>query len=243
MATQTVSQAIKDLPLRPGSISTLTRNNRSISVPNPECMATADDPLFLALVIDRSGSMKGIKDVVISTMNDCMNAVRGSKACRMKRLNVGIYTFADAVSQHCEFGAVSSDGKDHVAPFGDNNYVADGKTALYRAVNHVLQDMAATIKSAQTLSLKPLFGLVVVTDGDDTEGGFTPSDIATVLADLNSNGYVYSSCLIGITGDKLASTRVTELRDAMGFQTCLMPGATEKEIRAAFRTGSLSNLN
>jgi hypothetical protein len=184
-----------------------------------------------------SGSMKPYTQQVIDGQFYLIDPLRKSHNCITGNLYVAQYLFSDKISLLHPFCKLSpTSGKDDVILFNSGNYYCpDGRTALYKSLYYILQDMAANISNAYAKhQIKAKFTLGVITDGDDTEGEFLPDDIKTIVQEFHGKGFLKSSVVVGITHSEFDGNMLEELKSRLGFQMSISVSRDSPDLRRAF---------
>ena len=206
---------------------------RNVSVPNLNKVTT--DPDFACFLIDASGSMEPYTQEVIDGQALMIDWLRESEKCQRGALFVVQYLFAEKPVLLNPFTELSASGNDDVVVLKDKGgYKPDHGTALYKSLFHLLQDMAANIANAENQGLRATFTVGIITDGEDTENGVAPADIATVVDELHQKGYLRSSVIIGLTHSKFTPHMLEELRSRLGFKDAISMAQNGRDIRRAF---------
>lgn len=218
-------------------VSSLAVNPRDIQVPDLSRVPT--DPSFACFLIDKSGSMKPYTQDVIEGQGIMINTLRASAQCLNGALFVVQYLFADRVEVLNPFKPLSSTGSDDIQLLSVSKaYQAGGSTALYKSLFYMLQDMAANIAHAHEGGVEATFTVGVITDGEDTEGEVSPSQICNILQELQEKGFLASSVILGLINPDFTEQMLEELRLRLGFQAAIPLSRNPQEIRRAFLLGS-----
>jgi Ca-activated chloride channel family protein len=137
-----------------------------------ELFVTTKRKATIIVALDTSGSMRG----------EPMAAASQATVEFLERLNkedvVTVLTFDDIVEQLAEpdlKGSTERDGlKERVL-----SVIAEGNTALYRAVCQAEELMAELRQQDQAQNDSRLYGIVLLSDGEDTQGNPTKGDMFT----------------------------------------------------------------
>ena len=216
------------------------KKNRKVEVPS---IGRRGDPIFQFILIDSSGSMQVCKQGVINSQPIMIDALRESSACKRKRLSVGQYLFNSTSQQLHSVTQLSTDKSDHVVLLDSTNYHPAGSTALYSTVFKMLQDILVIIDSTNDQGVFARFGIAVITDGEDNEGGAKPKDIQRFLQELEANEHLINSVVVGLLNDRLSSNKLEDIKNTLGFKDAIPCGQNSpKEIRRAFVLASQSTV-
>ena len=90
----------------------LSQGDRQIQM--PQMKPAFEDPIYVAIIIDNSGSMDPYKAAVIRGQNQLLSVLRGSKKCKKKALLVGHYLFSGTVQPLNSFELLDPSGNDRV---------------------------------------------------------------------------------------------------------------------------------
>ena len=238
---QEISELAKD-----GTISSETAKKYSTGATRPvngaKLDGLADDPLFLLVLVDASGSMEACKNAVILSHPIMLEALRGCAHARHNRLLVCQYLFnTESNNLHPFTPLAPNASNDQVKILNNANYNPSGRTALYKTLNSGLQDLLVTLSYAKKGGLAPECIIALITDGEDTEGGFNPTDIRNLLQELRGQNILKNSVLLGLLNNNLTQERLETIQTNLGFEANVnCTQASEKEIRKAFRLFSQS---
>ncbi|MDD2899050.1 MAG: VWA domain-containing protein [Desulfuromonadaceae bacterium] len=238
---QEINELAKD-----GTISNDTAKKYSGGTARPVTGANlnslADDPLFLLVLVDASGSMESCKDAVIQSHPIMLESLRGSAHARHNRLLVCQYLFNSASNNLHPFTPLLPNTTGcKVTILNNANYNPSGRTALYKTLHSGLQDLLVTLSYAKKGGLAPECIIALITDGEDTEGGFNPTDIRNLLQELREQSILKNSVLLGLLNKTLTQERLETIQKNLGFEASVnCTQASEKEIRKAFRLFSQS---
>ncbi len=215
----------------------LSQGDRQIQM--PQMKPAFEDPIYVAIIIDNSGSMDPYKAAVIRGQNQLLSVLRGSKKCKKKALLVGHYLFSGTVQPLNSFELLDPSGNDRVTVLDDSSYTIADSTALYQAVFHVLQEMVGSIHATQNQGIAAKFIIALFTDGEDTDGGVDPADIRNTISELRNKKFLSQSVVVGLTGGPTGSNALTEasvmrIRDTLGFDQAISVDKAPAEIRRAF---------
>jgi hypothetical protein len=224
---------------RSGSISKATAKafsrtpDRTIQMPPLD--RVLDDPDFLCVLIDDSGSMNKVRQAVIDAHAHFLQPFRKSAKCRHDGLFVAQYLFSDTSRTLNSFTQLSTNGHDQVVRLTPAEYTAAGKTtALYQAVYRMLQDSLMVVDHCRSSeNLVPQLSIGLMTDGEDKEGGVDPADIRRCLDEMREKNSLGVATVLGLTNDKLSEAQAENIRATLGFDLVISAGATEKEVRKA----------
>jgi hypothetical protein len=240
-----VSQATKSLAAS-GNISQAVANHLA---ENDRPVFLADikrgfhDPVLSCILIDASGSMAECRDAVIQAQREVLDTWRHGANCRNNALFVSQYLFSTEMRQLNPPAQLTATKNDQVVILDTGKYDPDGGTALHTTVYQVLQDIAVNTAYAFSQSMKMKFTLMLISDGQDTEGGADTNDIKTTIQELKAKGHLLISTVIGITHPKFTPAMVNELKERLGFDEAILSSQDPQAIRRACAQGSKSALN
>jgi hypothetical protein len=218
--------------ISPRSKSILAGQNREIAI--PQIKVGFEDPVYAAILIDNSPSMKPYQDAVIASQNQLLEVLRGSALCRKNALLVAEYLFSETIRQLKEFTPLNPAGNDEVPKLSTSNYTFEPWTALYQAVYQVLQDIAVYVEFTRKQFVSATFTISVITDGADNKSVIGPSEIKLLIQEMRQKGYLRKSVVVGLTGTDLSAEKVNEIRNVMGFDEAIAVDRNPAEIRRAF---------
>ncbi|MGA8809579.1 MAG: hypothetical protein WB973_17045 [Thermoanaerobaculia bacterium] len=200
----------------------------------PPLHAVAYDPQFICVLLDQSGSMKPLREAVIEGHAEVINAFRKSATCRNNALFIAQYVFSGTSEPLNGFRPLSEHGNDDVVRLTESNYTPAGVTALYQTVHGMLQDTLMVVDHCgRNEGLAPSIYIMLVTDGDDTEGKVDPADIRRCLTEMRDKGTLGIAGVLGVLSDKLTPQQLENIRATLGFDVVIPAGATAKELRDA----------
>jgi len=232
-ALNLISDAGASGVLSPGSASIIGVSNIGTSIMNalgkPPGEVVASEAVVCGVLIDDSGSIGGNHQHVRDGYNGLLDALQGAR-------------HATEIVVHCNYLSGFS-----LCPFIEvanaprmdtSNYQATyGSTPLYERMLHLLAAVAAKVQQFEGDGI-PARGITLgVTDGGNNVFNNTAQEVATVVGDmLRSERHIIAG--MGIGDDSYFKPIFT----GMGIlpNWILTPGATGKEIRAAFQTFSQS---
>lgn len=219
--------------------------NRQIQV--PDLTNTFDDPVFSYFLVDSSSSMDACRQSVIDSHPLMLDALRGSAKCRHEALYVGEYLFNTAPQQlHHLIPLAPKAGADKVVVLDQSKYKPSGRTALYKTLYLLLQDMASVMVHCAQTGLEPQFTIGLITDGEDTENGANPADIRRFLDELRAQTPSPLRCavIIGLTNNQFSKDVLEQIRATLGFDQAITCGQNSpREIRRAFLPMSQSAIS
>ncbi len=227
---------------------TLTRTSAQSLASEPRTVKLADisrisdEPVFSCFLIDESGSMAPYSREVIDGQSEMVEILRKSNKCKKGALFVVQYLFSNKVKTLNEFRALSPSGGDGVVLLKSGNYYnPDNSTALYHSLFHLLQDIAANYAHAYSNGVISSFTIGVITDGEDTDGGVQPSEIKKIIQELQAQGILRSSVIVGLTNPDFTKSMLDDLKTRLGFQEAISLSQNDpREIRRAFVLASQS---
>lgn len=200
------------------------------------------DPEFVCVLIDESGSMAQSRQAVIDTHPHLLDPLRKSAKCRHNALFVAQYLFSKKASPLQPMTRLSADGNDDVVRLTTENYMPNGKTALYMTVFQMLQDcLMIADHCAREQGLEPKIYIMLVTDGDDTEGTVDPGDVRRCLDEMRAKNRLGVAAVLGLISESLSEKQLEAIRATLGFDTVIPCARTnDKELRRAMGQMSAS---
>jgi Ca-activated chloride channel homolog len=201
-----------DPRIKPGTV-------RSLPVPSADLMRAVNDVFLktkrkatVLVVMDVSGSMQGEK----------IRAGTAATANFLKRLQpsdvVGVITFSDKVQVLAAPKSASASAEalsQQVA-----NLIADGGTALYEGVCTAMTTMAELRKLDEAAGENRLYGIVLLSDGQNTSGGVSENQMfATCLpANPEAQGVRINTIAFGADADQTVLTRIAQVSGGKMFK-------------------------
>lgn len=138
--------------------------------PGKKKLATKKQKTYVAIVLDKSGSMETIAPETISSFNEQIQTI--------KRESVGmdtkiiLVTFNDHVNKL--FFNVSVD---NLQPLTTENYIPDGMTAMYDGICKTINDMESELSDINDPETAVLF--TIITDGaENSSKAFNSVDVS-----------------------------------------------------------------
>jgi Ca-activated chloride channel family protein len=156
------------------------------------------------VLLDISGSMKGEK---------IRSATRATSAF-LKRFDpndiVGVSTFSSSVSKLSPLSPIKN--MRETLPDKVENLIADGGTSLYDAVRDGMRLMEQVRQKNEKAGIKRLYGMVVLSDGEDTESKITENELFTTYlpAQAESEGIKIFPIAFGNSAKKLILKRMAD---------------------------------
>ena len=144
-------------------------------------MAKKKSKTYVALVLDKSGSMNSIRTEALQAFNEQLNTI---KAMQTKTMDVFVGL--------TEFGSYAKSMKlvgkaDQVSPLTLDDYIPDGMTAMYDGVMMAVTDLekaAAGCKPTDDVA----FLVCIVSDGHENASKITSATLAEKLQALQASG-------------------------------------------------------
>jgi Ca-activated chloride channel family protein len=191
----------------------------SLEAPSGDTMRAIAD-LFLItkrkatvlIVLDVSGSMDGEK----------MRAATTSTVNFIKRLHpqdiVGLETFSDSVRTLFPPRPVAEVAEDLEKTVAD--LISEGGTALNAATCQAMKTMEEQRTADEAASLNRLYGIVLLTDGNDTTGGISENEMMTTClpSDAESAGIRIYPIAFGADADTAILDRIAKVTGGRMFR-------------------------
>lgn len=154
---------------------------------------------YVALVLDRSGSMSSIKNETISSFNEQFDVIK--RESKDIETVVSLTTFNDTVEYKFFNKPV-----DEIVKLTENDYDPCGLTAMYDAIGGTIVKMENELKDLNDPETTVLF--IVLTDGlENVSRDFTSYDVSNVITRLNKTGrWTFSVIGANINLNDLANT-------------------------------------
>jgi len=198
------------LDLKHGTDSRITTESvPPLAIPSSEVSSAIIDMFMITkrkatvmVLLDISGSMKGEK----------IRSATKATASFLKRFDpndmVGVVTFSDHRSYLSPLTLVKNVSE--TLPNQVENLYATGGTALYDSVDYCLKEMEMRRQTNEKEGIKRLYGIVLLSDGDDTESHLTENQLfATCLpAQAESEGVKIFPIAFGDSANKLILKRI-----------------------------------
>ncbi len=180
-----------------------------------------DDVTLLAVLLDESGSMAGVRDDVIDAFNQMMRALHDSKA--KDSILVSVWKFEHTPKLLYGYTPI-----DAVKDLTRNDYAPNGGTALYDATMDCFTGIVAYGQDLRNNGIRTRCIVVVVSDGADNTSGHTAASVRTVAQDLLKQEF-YTLAFVGFG----SPSDFQQIAASMGFPSVLTTGNSAKEIRQA----------
>lgn len=200
-----------DPRVNPSTIPALPSPNVEISAAVIDLFQITKRKATVLLVLDVSGSMEGEK----------INTARTATVEFLQRLDandeVGVMIFSDA-SQLLEAPIRKGNVAETLTPRVES-LVADGNTALYRAVCEAVKDMDGLQREDIANGETRLYGIVLLSDGEDTVGDITENQMfATCLpANAEADGIKIFPIAFGEDADETVLSRMATVTGGRMF--------------------------
>lgn len=164
-----------------------------------EAFEEALTPVSIVLTLDASGSMKKATDAVVEAARSFVRALPA-------RDSLAVMQFADAVVLTHDFSTDREAGLESIG-----QYVADGGTALYDALNSSL---------VRLKDIKGRRAIVVLTDGRDENNPGTAAGSASTLDDVLANAKTVGAAVFAIgLGPRVDRAPLERLAQMSGGET------------------------
>jgi Ca-activated chloride channel family protein len=200
-----------DPRVNPGTIPALPSPNAEISAAVIDLFQITKRKATVLLVLDVSGSMEGEK----------IRTARTATVAFLQRLDandeVGIMIFNDGI-QLLAAPVRKGDVAETLAPRIES-LVADGNTALYRALCESVKAMDTLQREDETNGETRLYGIVLLSDGEDTVGDVTENQMfATCLpANAEADGIKVFPIAFGEDADETVLARMATVTGGRMF--------------------------
>ena len=198
------------LDLENGTDPRITTESVSpLAIPSSEVSSAIIDMFMITkrkatvmVLLDISGSMKGEK----------IRTATKATATFLKRFDpndiVGVTTFNDNLSPLSPLTLVKNVSE--TLPEQVENLIAGGGTALYDSVDHCLKIMEKQRQKNEKAGIKRLYGIVLLSDGEDMNSGITENELFTshLPAQAESEGIKIFPIAFGDSANKLILKRL-----------------------------------
>lgn len=198
-------------------------------------------PVYSSLLIDVSGSMGAYTDSVISGHKKALAAIKDSMVCRQSALFLMQHLFNHDCKMINPLTLVSSSGSDAVITLDQSNYQPHSTTALFDALHEAINIICMEVDALKNnKGKKPEIIIGLMTDGlDNASSRYNASDIKSLMNDLNNEGVIKNSVIIGWTNsNELNEQHLINLKDEIGFNEYLALNQDPKSIREGFNLWS-----
>jgi Ca-activated chloride channel family protein len=209
-----------DSRVKPGTV-------KSLPIPSADLMRAVTDVFLITkrkatvlVVLDLSGSMEG----------DKIRSGTTATANFLKRLQpddmVGVMTFNDKVqmlSPLQKASAVAESLSQQVT-----NLIASGGTALYQSVCEAMKTMGEAKSAYEAAGENRLYGIVLLSDGQNTGGGATENQMFTTCLPANAEAQSVriNTIAFGADADQATLKRIAEVTGGKMFKA--EPGSIDK---------------
>lgn len=189
---------------------------------------------YIALVLDKSGSMGSIKDSIIEAFNDNIETLK--KETEGMITKVCLVVFSTHGNQSVPLWMADLDS---VKPLTEKNYQPGGMTAMYDAVGYTLKRLSEDTKN-ETGDISYL--VTVVSDGHENDSkNYKGSDIAEMIQARNEDGR-WTITYVGANQDlsKVAKDMKLSSANTLNFD------ASKEGVRAmsvSYSTGTQNYFN
>lgn len=200
------------------------------------------DPVFTCIIMDKSGSMHCCQQAVVDAQNAMIDALRDSAITRHGAHFILQYQFDEKLLPiHDAEALATARGNDNVALLTLDMYRPGGQTALYKSVHMVLQDMMGLLSKARDQGMNAKFVIVLVSDGADNECGIKPEDIRNLVKQLQEQGILKTSIIVGLLNPQFNEKQLENIRKNIGFEKSLVcDQSSPRKIRETFVMASQS---
>ena len=139
--------------------------------------------IHYVLILDKSGSMRDIKSLAISSFNEQIDRIRKIKAANPDvEVRITLTTFNDEIRQNAFCQDI-----DHLKKLSAVTYQPDSMTALYDAVGITYRKMSDVVLAHE----KVVFA--VFTDGlENASKEFTAEDVSRIIEESDKKGWDFS---------------------------------------------------
>jgi len=200
-----------DPSVSPSTVPPLPSPDADISAAVIDLFQTTKRKATIMMVIDVSGSMQGER---IST-------ARTSTAEFLERLdpndNVGVMVFSDNVTTLSPIQR-AGDVRETLAP-RVQGLIADGNTNLYSAVCDAVEQMTAAQEADLAAGEARLYGIVVLSDGEDTVGEISENRMFSqcLPASAEADGIKIFPIAFGDDADQAVLQRMAQVTAGRAF--------------------------
>ena len=203
---------LSPLDLEHGTDSRITTETvPPLAIPSSEVSSAIIDMFMITkrkatvmVLLDVSGSMRGEK----------IRSATKATAAFLKRFDqndiVGVTTFNDERSLLSPLTLVKNVSE--TLPDKVENLIAGGGTSLYDSVDHCLNLMEKRKQKNEKAGIKRLYGVVLLSDGEDTDSSITENQLFTTRfpAQAESEGIKIFPIAFGESANKLVLKRMAD---------------------------------
>lgn len=186
-----------------------------------------DDVTLVAVVLDASSSMEGVRRDVIAGFNVMLDTFQGSR--QADSILLSAWSFDNTARLHFSYTPVPL-----VNNLTEVEYRPSGSTALYDTLLHVMTGLVAYGQSLRNNGVRTRCIIVVFSDGADNESRATASQVRTVSESLLAQE-IYTLAYAGF-----GSTNLRQVAGEIGFPSIITGSNTPSEIRRIFKQVSAS---
>jgi uncharacterized protein YegL len=189
---------------------------------------------YIALVLDKSGSMSSVRESTVRGFNEQVQVIRKSAEKEGVETYVSLVTFNENVSE-----VFMNESSDKLAELTTKTYSPDGGTALYDAVKHTVNRLQELCGINETDSLVDQYNamdtsflVIILTDGEENSSRETTAEqLSGLIKELEGTGH-WTFTVMG------ANINLKDLAEKMGLDkgNVAQWAATAAGTAAAFST-------
>ena len=186
-----------------------TKSVPPLAIPSSEVSSAIID---MFMITKRKATVMVLLDISNSMSGEKIRSATKATAAFLKRFDpndiVGVTTFNNNMSQLSPLTLVKNVSE--TLPVRVENLIADGGTALYDSVDHCLKIMEKQRQKNEKTGIKRLYGIVLLSDGEDTDSGITENQFFTtrLSAQAEAEGVKIFPIAFGDAANKLVLKRI-----------------------------------
>ena len=158
--------------------------------------------MWVANVLDKSGSMASLRDTVITSFNEFLQD-RKKDMESGKKVRNWLFTFSNDVKT-----VINGDPSTKVSKLTEESYLPEGSTALMDAIGRAITVLES---EADFLGITPKILVNIFTDGQENSSSkFTTSQIANLISRMQSKGN-WTFAFIGSDKDAVLTAKALNI--------------------------------
>lgn len=178
---------------------------------------------YIALVLDKSGSMAALVNTTIETTNKFINDQKETAQSINGRVDLMLVLFSD------EYSLVSDDNIENAILLSHENYKPDGCTALLDAIGYTTECLGNKLNALPENERPSKVLVAIMTDGQENASKkFTRQQIFDLIKN-QTNKYSWEYVYLGANQDAIA----TATSMGMSAGNAMTYGATQRGIKTA----------
>jgi Ca-activated chloride channel family protein len=191
--------------------SKTTESVPPLAIPSSEVSSAIID---MFMITKRKATVIVLLDISSSMSGEKIRSATKATAAFLKRFDpndiVGVTTFSNNISQLSPLTLVKNVSE--TLPDRVENLIASGGTALYDSVDHCIKIMEKQKQKNEKAGIKRLYGIVLLSDGDDTNSSITENQLfsSRLPAHAESEGIKIFPIAFGDKANKIILKRMAD---------------------------------